>query len=130
MKKANMEVALAVVVHEGRLLVGRRGEGTHLAGARELPGGKLLPDETPEAASIRELLEETGLSASAEGVMHVQEHAYSDRRVRLHFIQCRLTENNPTPDPPFEWLPLEKIVPGDFPPANREFFETCLGEWQ
>ena len=52
----------AVVVRDGRVLVGRR-RGSHGAGTWAFPGGKLEAGESPEEAVRRELAEETGLLA-------------------------------------------------------------------
>ena len=44
-------VAVAVVEHASKVLVGRRPAGKPLAGLWEFPGGKVLPGETPEEAA-------------------------------------------------------------------------------
>ena len=36
-----------------------------------MPGGRIEPDETPEAAAIREFLEETGMSLTIAGAIAV-----------------------------------------------------------
>ena len=59
-----VEVVAAVVQRDGRYLITRRLEGTHLAGLWELPGGKILPAEEAESALRRELREELGVEAS------------------------------------------------------------------
>lgn len=46
---------------DGRILLARRAPGQHLEGHWELPGGKVEPGESLEAALQRELLEELGL---------------------------------------------------------------------
>ena len=46
---------------DGRILLARRATGQHLEGHWELPGGKVEPGESLEAALQRELLEELGL---------------------------------------------------------------------
>ena len=54
-------VAVALVDVDGRVLIAQRPEGKSMAGLWEFPGGKVDPDETPEAALIRELKEELGI---------------------------------------------------------------------
>ncbi|MEZ7003764.1 (deoxy)nucleoside triphosphate pyrophosphohydrolase [Streptomyces sp. AD55] len=58
-------VVAAALVDDGRLLAARRSEPPELAGRWELPGGKVEPGETPEAALVRELREELGVTAEA-----------------------------------------------------------------
>ncbi|MFX7832986.1 NUDIX domain-containing protein, partial [Acinetobacter baumannii] len=50
---------------DGRVLVQRRPAGKAMAGLWEFPGGKIEPGETPEAALIRELEEELGITVPA-----------------------------------------------------------------
>lgn len=51
----------ALVDSAGKILVQRRPQGGILPGLWEFPGGKLEPNETAEAALIRELHEELGI---------------------------------------------------------------------
>lgn len=83
-------MALAIPVAVGRVLVGRRPEGAHLAGLWEFPGGKVEPGETPAAAARRELAEETGLVSATVEPLVVLVHDYPDRSVRLHAFVARV----------------------------------------
>src|SRR5262249_25147534 len=56
----------AVVVHDDRLLLVRRGRGAG-AGLWSVPGGRVEPAERLEAAVIREAAEETGLQVVVDG---------------------------------------------------------------
>jgi 8-oxo-dGTP diphosphatase len=51
----------AALLDTGRLLAARRSAPPELSGRWELPGGKVEPGETPEAALARELREELGV---------------------------------------------------------------------
>ena len=84
-----LNVALAIPVVEGRLLVARRPAGSHLEGTWEFPGGKVEPGEQPEAAARRELEEETGLLANGLEPLLVVLHEYPERSVRLHVFLAR-----------------------------------------
>ncbi|MER6628291.1 (deoxy)nucleoside triphosphate pyrophosphohydrolase [Streptomyces sp. NPDC000987] len=53
----------AALLDGGRLLAARRSAPPDLAGRWELPGGKVEPGESPEAALVRELREELGVDA-------------------------------------------------------------------
>ncbi|MFF1299000.1 MULTISPECIES: (deoxy)nucleoside triphosphate pyrophosphohydrolase [unclassified Streptomyces] len=53
----------AALLDAGRLLAARRSAPPELAGRWELPGGKVEPGETPQAALARELREELGVEA-------------------------------------------------------------------
>lgn len=58
-------VAAALIDGDGRILVQRRPEGKPMAGLWEFPGGKVEPGEVPEAALVRELTEELGISVES-----------------------------------------------------------------
>jgi len=61
-------VAVALVDREGRVLVQQRPPGKPMAGLWEFPGGKVEPDEVPEAALVRELDEELGIRVAVEAL--------------------------------------------------------------
>lgn len=68
---------------EGRVLITQRPAGKTQAGRWEFPGGKVEPQEAPEAALRRELLEELGIIAGPmRHLIHIR-HAYPDFSVLL-----------------------------------------------
>lgn len=83
-------VAAAVVIREGRVLLTRRAEGQHLAGMWEFPGGKLEEGESPEAAVVRECMEECGIEVEVTDVLDVTHHRYPEKDVLLLFYRCAL----------------------------------------
>lgn len=102
-----VEAAVVAVHRRGRWLVQRRPPRGLLGGLWELPGGKLEPGETAEAAARRELAEETGLrpvgAVQPIGVVH---HTYSHFRIRLHVFRVDRVAGRLRSDPavPRRWV--------------------------
>jgi ADP-ribose pyrophosphatase YjhB (NUDIX family) len=77
----------AVIVHENRVLLIRRGTPP-LLGEWSLPGGVLECGETLREAVVREAREETGLVIETRDMLGVYERVIraEDGRVRYHFV--------------------------------------------
>jgi 8-oxo-dGTP diphosphatase len=71
----------------GRVLVAERTARQISAGYWELPGGKIDAGETPAQAAARELTEEVGIAARTLRPWIVYDHAFTLKRVRLHFFR-------------------------------------------
>jgi 8-oxo-dGTP diphosphatase len=78
-------------------VVTRRGPDGHLPGQWELPGGKVEPGESPEAALARELAEELGVKVESASPITFSWHEYEDRRVLLLFFEVALRPSSPPP---------------------------------
>jgi 8-oxo-dGTP diphosphatase len=117
-------VTAAVIEQNGRVLVTRRLEGSHLEGYWEFPGGKCEPGESHAACLARELLEELGVSADIGDEILFVTHAYPDRVVELHFMRCRLT-GLPVPQlgQQMQWIPRRELPTLSFPAADAELVE-------
>src|SRR3954469_10603482 len=83
--------AVALIDPDGRVLLAQRPEGKHLAGTWEFPGGKVHDDETPEAALIRELDEELGISVheSCLAPFTFASHTYETFHLLMPLYVCR-----------------------------------------
>ena len=90
-------VSAAVIISAGRVLLTQRKRGTHLAGAREFPGGKVEPDEDPRDALARELAEEIGVEALVGDIVEVTFHRYPEKSVLLLFFEARFAPGSPEP---------------------------------
>ena len=114
-------VAAAVIEREGRILVTKRPAGVHLEGHWEFPGGKCAPGETLEQCILRELKEELAVDAVVESELLSTSHDYVDRRVELHFFECRI-EGDPRPllGQEMRWVERCELGTLQFPPADTE----------
>ena len=85
----------AVVVHEGRVLVARRGNPP-LKGHWTLPGGVLELGESLTEGVVREVREETGLLVEPVELIELLDRIHrQDDRVQFHYViadyLCRVT---------------------------------------
>ncbi|QND73440.1 (deoxy)nucleoside triphosphate pyrophosphohydrolase [Tardiphaga robiniae] len=92
--KMVLVVACALIDPDGRVLIAQRPEGKALAGLWEFPGGKLEPGERPEAALIRELEEELGITVKEACLapLTFASHAYEDFHLLMPLYICRRWE--------------------------------------
>ncbi len=93
-------IAVAVVRHEGQVLIGQRPPGDELGGLWEFPGGKVHPHETPQHAAARECLEETGLTIRVHRMETDVTHGYEFGVVQIRFFAAEPVDPQQTPTAP------------------------------
>jgi len=122
-------IAVAIVEHQDRFLVGLRPEGTALAGFWEFPGGKVKADagESPAAAAKRECLEETGLAVEIQRAVLTQTERYAHGAVSLQFFACTPVDPQQPPRHPFRWVARDELRQYEFPSGNRQVLELLTG---
>ncbi len=115
--------AAALVDAGGRVLIARRPEGKALAGLWEFPGGKLEPGEGPEAALVRELGEELGITvAETDLVAHsFASHAYEKFHLLMPLFTCRIWQGIPTAleHAALAWVAPAEMAAYPMPPADE-----------
>ncbi|HEY5087619.1 MAG TPA: ATPase, T2SS/T4P/T4SS family [Gemmatimonadaceae bacterium] len=77
-----------------RVLVLRRGSGTRCSGAWEAVHGHIQPEETPEAAAVREVLEETGLPV--QRLYNITVHSFylhQTARIEVAVVFCAFVDS-------------------------------------
>ena len=120
-------VTAAIVERDGRFLLTRRLQGTHLAGTWEFPGGKCEPGESLEACLARELMEELAVPCTVGHAVLVTRHAYAERTVELHFFATTLS-GNPVPQlgQEMRWASRADLGTLPFPEADRELIQLLM----
>ncbi len=117
---APIVVLAAVIERDGRFLLTRRLEGTHLAGTWEFPGGKCDPGEAHEACLARELDEELGVRCEVGEEIFTVEHSYPGRTVRLHFHRAVLLgEPSPQLGQDMRWVERSELRTLELPEADQ-----------
>ena len=118
-------VAAALVDGDGRVLLQQRLPGRTMAGLWEFPGGKVEPDERPEAALVRELAEELGVAADAAalapaGFASADSPGGSGRHMLLLLYLCREWRGEPRPldAAALKWVRPKEMSALAMPPAD------------
>jgi 8-oxo-dGTP diphosphatase len=124
-------VVAAVIVREGRVLACQRSRKSRFPLKWEFPGGKVQPDETPQAALQRELDEELGIQAKIGAEILRTQHKYEQMRdpVELIFFEASV-ERYEMENRVFEkidWVEPESLREMDFLEADRELIEKLAG---
>jgi 8-oxo-dGTP diphosphatase len=115
-------VAAALIVHDGKVLIGQRRPDQPMALLWEFPGGKIEAGESPEQALARELDEELGIRATiGPRVTHVRHNYRHGGAVDLQFFSVvefsgeilnRIYHQ-------VKWVRLEDLPGYDFLAADR-----------
>ena len=127
-EKKWVDVAIAVIVMDGQLLIAQRPREVHLGGLWEFPGGKIDAGETPEQALVREAREELGIELAATEKLGTIEHHYPDRSLRIHPWLCRVVGGEPQAlgCQQFRWVQARQLPDFEFPKANHQLIEGLI----
>ena len=115
-------VAAALLDGAGRVLLAQRPPGKSMAGLWEFPGGKVAPGETPEAALVRELHEELGVTVDPKVLVPgtFASHSYNDFNLLMPLYLCRTWVGVPRGQENQElaWVGVNDLERYAMPPAD------------
>ncbi|MCC6864193.1 MAG: (deoxy)nucleoside triphosphate pyrophosphohydrolase [Rhodobacteraceae bacterium] len=124
--------AVALIDTDGRVLLAQRPEGKSLAGLWEFPGGKVEPDETPEAALIRELKEELGIDTwqNCLAPLTFASHIYETFHLLMPLFVCRRWQGIPhgAEGQNLAWVRPNALRDYPMPPADLPLI-PILRDW-
>ncbi|MBF7684242.1 (deoxy)nucleoside triphosphate pyrophosphohydrolase [Acinetobacter sp. B10A] len=120
MLKTEINVAIALIIHEQSVLVGLREQHQHQGNKNEFPGGKLEQGETPDQACQREVLEEVGINLIDYQQVDCIHHEYDDVIVNLHVYLTEISKMQAQKiNLPWFWVAFDKMDALNFPKANH-----------
>ena len=116
-------VACALVDADRRVLIAQRPQGKQLAGLWEFPGGKIENGESPEAALIRELDEELGISTKTACLapLAFASFAYDSFHLLMPLFVCRKWQGTPVAreHAALKWVRPQQLRDYPMPPADE-----------
>lgn len=117
-----VHVAAGVIRNaNGQIFIAKRPDSAHQGGLWEFPGGKLESGESVQAALVRELQEELGITATEFSPLIQIRHDYPDKSVLLDVwnITAFMGEAHGREGQPTLWVEPERLGEFEFPAANR-----------
>ena len=128
--KLLLVVAVALVDVDSRVLIAQRPEGKQLAGLWEFPGGKIDAGERPEAALIRELQEELGITVKEACLapLTFASFAYPDFHLLMPLYICRRWEGfvQSREGQALKWVRAKDLRQYPMPPADEPLIPPLI----
>jgi mutator protein MutT len=124
----HLDVAVAVIFRDSKILIARRKAGAVLGGFWEFPGGKCEPGETLEECVRREVLEELAMLVQPVMSFTPIKHQYADRLVTLHAFLCTHESGEPKliACDEIRWVEPRRLRAFEFPPANDRLIADIM----
>jgi len=120
-------VAAALFDAQGRILLAQRPPGKQLAGLWEFPGGKLEDGETPEAALVRELMEELSIEVNEIDLkpLTFASFAYPTFHLMMPLYGCESWSGDirPREGQAVAWVEKDRLKTYPAPPADIPLFD-------
>jgi len=118
-----LAVAAAILVNsDGEILLAQRPVGKAMAGLWEFPGGKIETGETPEAALMREMTEELGITVALADLFPFTfaSHSYESIHLLMPLYLCKVWDGIPIPqeEQQLAWVLPENLGDYPMPPAD------------
>ena len=125
-------VAVALTDAMGRVLLAQRPAEKEHAGLWEFPGGKIEPGESPEAALVRELREELGVTVAPDALepLTFSSANRGERHLLLLLYRCTDWQGEPRAldAAAVRWVIPEALADFDMPPADVPFVSVLAAE--
>ncbi len=119
-KVPEVDVAIASIIEEGKILLVQRPKNTMLEGLWELPGGKVENDETIEEACLRELVEETGTTIKIRKKIGIIKHAYTHLKVKLHIFSAKIEKQTEKGNRKQVWADVQNVNKLPIPTGTKK----------
>ena len=120
-----IRVVAGIISRNNTILIARRASHKSLAGKWEFPGGKIEPNESPEQALEREILEEFGAVIEARDYISTNTHDYGDFQVELVAYHARYVKGDIelTDHDQIAWVRKEELMNYDLAEADIPLIE-------
>ena len=125
MKSSPTAVVAGIIKHNGKYLITKRFENSHLGGMWEFPGGKIMTGESDPTALKREFKEEIGIDCDVGDLVYETTYHYPAISINIKFYDCELLSGTPKPIECAEvkWIKRSELSQYEFPPSDTKLIE-------
>lgn len=119
-----IRVVAAIIIDEGKIFATQRGYG-EFKGGWEFPGGKIEPNETPEAAIVREIKEELDTEVQVIELLDTVEYDYPKFHLSMDCFICQVRSGDLVlkEHEAAVWLTKDSLYSVDWLPADCALIE-------
>lgn len=123
---SNVIVVAGALVEDGALLVAQRARPPELAGLWELPGGKVAPGESDEAALARELNEELGVDVTVGARVGGDVAVSATMSLRAYVVTRTRGVVTPHDHHALRWVRGDEVEGMPWVPADRAWLPDLI----
>ena len=125
-----IRVTAAIMIEDDRVFIAQRHPDDFMGGKWEFPGGKIDPDETPQACLQRELHEELGILTDVHDMFAMSQHTYPNRMVEILAYTVTIREGQITlhEHSDARWVAIQELHEYDMCEADLPFVEKLQQE--
>ena len=123
MTKKRLEIGVACIFRDKKVLIQTRPKGKSFAGKWEFPGGKIEEGERARDCAAREIEEELGAKIKVGNMFFKNVHHFDTVVLVLLFHKCKLIENeepSPQENQEIQWISVEQFKDFKFLPTNKK----------
>lgn len=119
-----IDVVAAIIKNsDNKILIAQRNLKKSQGGLWEFPGGKIEPNETKEAAIIREIKEELNMDITCDSYFDEKVYVYPDKTIKLIALNCSMlgTSYEVLEHEQIKWISINEFNDYQFAPADIYF---------
>lgn len=119
-QKKRIEIGVACIIRDGKVLIQTRPKGKSFAGKWEFPGGKIEEGERARDCAKREIREELGTDIKVGQMFFKDVHYFDTVVLVLLFHKCKLVGKEPEPqeNQEMKWVGIDDFAGINFLPTN------------
>ncbi len=125
---SHAEVAAALIIRDGQILIAQRPAQKIFGGYWEFPGGKQQPGESLPECLRRELAEELNITVEVGPELFRVDHCYEHLRITLHVFLCAqwlgAPERREVQD--WQWVSVADLDRYPLTPADQKVVQRII----